>query len=76
MQRLEKLGRVFQVPEIRSDKPDAVYLGTQGGLEPEDWVPGKAAYSLSPAVICVADSSPSIAAAASGQTQSVNSGTS
>ena len=37
---------------------------------------GNPPYSLSPAVSCVADSSPSMAAAASGHTQSVNSGTS
>ena len=35
--------RVFQVPEVRSDKPDDACLGTLGGLEPEDQVPGKAA---------------------------------
>ena len=31
------------MPQIPSDKPDDAYLGTQGGLEPEGAVPGKAA---------------------------------
>ena len=37
--------RIFRVPEIRSDKPDAAHFGTLGGLKPEDRVAGKADYT-------------------------------
>ena len=65
--------RRAQVPEIALKEEGSV-LSTRPTIEGQGRVLGKLGYSLSPAVSCVADSVPSVAAAASGHTQLVKAG--